>query len=131
MLMMRWKARRQKGRQTGLQTPGGASTGDEADSADAAENIQPQNTPTLWFSPTAWAKLLYLRDRGPTEVGAFGICPADNLLRIEDVQLVRQFCTSLSRYMARGAENSRGNLSSVLSPPPASRKAELTASLSS
>ena len=43
VLMMRWKARRQKGRQTGLQTPGGASPADEADSADAAENIQPQN----------------------------------------------------------------------------------------
>jgi len=29
--------------------------------------------PKLRFSPTAWAKLLFLRDRGPTEVGGFGI----------------------------------------------------------
>ena len=55
----------------------------------------PQRTPcpdqpTLRFSPTAWAKLLYLRDRGQTEVGGFGIAAGDDLLRIEDVQLVRQ-----------------------------------------
>jgi hypothetical protein len=34
--------------------------------------------------------LLYLRDRGQTEVGGFGIAAGDDLLRIEDVQLVRQ-----------------------------------------
>jgi len=28
-------------------------------------------SPTLRFSPTAWAKLLYLRDLGETEVGGF------------------------------------------------------------
>ena len=29
--------------------------------------------PPLRFSPTAWAKLVYLRDAGPTEIGGFGI----------------------------------------------------------
>jgi proteasome lid subunit RPN8/RPN11 len=48
------------------------------------------NTPSLRFSPTAWAKLLYLRDRGDTEVGGFGITAADDLLYVEDIQLVRQ-----------------------------------------
>ena len=52
--------------------------------------------PTLKFNPTAWAKLLFLRDLGPTEVGGFGISAADDLLRIEDVQLVRQSCTSVT-----------------------------------
>ena len=28
--------------------------------------------PTLRFTPTAWAKLLFLGDRGPTEIGGFG-----------------------------------------------------------
>lgn len=45
------------------------------------------------FSPTAWAKLLYLRDRGETEVGGFALAPAGDLLFVEDVQLVRQECT--------------------------------------
>lgn len=54
---------------------------------------QPQG---LRFSPTAWAKLLYLRDLGDTEVGGFGISLADDLLYIEDVQLVRQVCTGMS-----------------------------------
>ena len=49
--------------------------------------------PALRFTPYAWARLLFLRDAGPTEVGGFGISsPGDHLL-IEDVRLVRQRCT--------------------------------------
>lgn len=47
----------------------------------------------LRFSPTAWAKLLFLRDRGDTEVGGFGLAAADDLLFVDDIQLVRQQCT--------------------------------------
>src|SRR4051812_50201313 len=47
----------------------------------------------LRFSPTAWAKLLFLRDAGDTEIGAFGISASDDLLFVEDVQLVTQNCT--------------------------------------
>ena len=50
------------------------------------------DAPTLRFSPTAWAKLLFLRDAGDTEVGGFGISSADDPLLIEDLQLVRQVC---------------------------------------
>jgi hypothetical protein len=46
----------------------------------------------LRFTPTAWAKLLFLRDVGETEVGGFGISSSDDLLLIEDVQLVGQVC---------------------------------------
>jgi hypothetical protein len=49
-------------------------------------------TPVLRFSPTAWAKLLFLRDYGETEVGGFGIAD-DDLLFVEDVQLVQQTCS--------------------------------------
>jgi hypothetical protein len=48
----------------------------------------------LRFTPRAWAKLLYLRDAGPTEIGGFGITTSDDLLTIEDVRLVTQVCTS-------------------------------------
>lgn len=47
----------------------------------------------LRFSPTAWAKLLFLRDAGDTEIGGFGIAPADDLLFVEDIRLVKQTCT--------------------------------------
>jgi proteasome lid subunit RPN8/RPN11 len=47
----------------------------------------------LRFSPTAWTKLLFLRDAGDTEIGAFGISAPDDLLLVEDVQLVAQTCT--------------------------------------
>ncbi len=52
--------------------------------------------PTLRFSPTAWAKLLFLRDLGPTEIGAFGITAADDLLYLVDVVLVAQLTSALS-----------------------------------
>jgi len=60
-----------------------------------AELSQPPE-PVLRFSPTAWAKLLFLRDLGETEVGGFGISAADDLLYVTDVQLVRQVCTCAS-----------------------------------
>src|SRR3954471_11762939 len=48
---------------------------------------------SLRFSPTAWAKLLFLRDLGDTEIGGFGIAPANYLLFVEDIRLVKQTCT--------------------------------------
>jgi hypothetical protein len=50
----------------------------------------------LRFSPTAWAKLLFLRDLGETEVGGFGITAADDPLLVEDVKLVQQLATCVS-----------------------------------
>ena len=50
----------------------------------------------LRLSPKAWAKLLFLRDVGETEVGGFGIAAADDLLFVENVQLVPQICTGAS-----------------------------------
>ncbi len=52
-----------------------------------------KTTQALRFSPTAWAKLLYLRDAGDTEIGGFGISSKEDLLFIEDIRLVRQTCT--------------------------------------
>src|SRR6187397_2594196 len=65
----------------------------------AMKNLQTKTKPAarrptvLRFSPRAWAKLLFLRDAGDTEIGAFGISAPDDLLFVEDVQLVRQACT--------------------------------------
>ena len=52
--------------------------------------------PTLLFSPTAWAQLLFLRDRGETEIGGFGVADAGNLLRIAELGIVRQVCSPFS-----------------------------------
>jgi proteasome lid subunit RPN8/RPN11 len=56
-------------------------------------NSERTATPSLRFTPTAWAKLLFLRDYGDTEVGGFGIAASDDLLLVEDVQLVKQVCS--------------------------------------
>jgi proteasome lid subunit RPN8/RPN11 len=45
--------------------------------------------PVLRFTPTAWAKLVYFRDHGHTEIGGFGIT-SDDLLLIEDFVTVKQ-----------------------------------------
>jgi len=37
-----------------------------------------------------------LRDRGPTEVGAFGISHPEDLLLVDDLRLVRQCCSAIS-----------------------------------
>ena len=50
----------------------------------------------LRFSPYAWAKLLYLRDIGDTEVGMYGITPTKDPMLITDVRLVKQECTSVT-----------------------------------
>lgn len=50
----------------------------------------------LRFSPTAWAKLLLVRDLGDTEVGGFGITACEDLLYVKDIRLVRQVCTGVS-----------------------------------
>lgn len=52
--------------------------------------------PCLRFSPTAWAKLLYLRDRGPTEIAAFGISPSNDPLLVIELCLAPQQCTAVT-----------------------------------
>jgi hypothetical protein len=50
----------------------------------------------LRFSPTAWAKLLFFRDRGDTEIGGFGITAKNDLLLVEDFVTVRQKVSSVT-----------------------------------
>jgi hypothetical protein len=56
----------------------------------------PPAKPTLRFSPPAWSKLLYLRDRGPTEIGAYGIAIPGDPLFVTDIRLVQQVCSAVS-----------------------------------
>ena len=51
---------------------------------------------TLRFSPTAWAKLLYLRDKSPNEVGGFGISAPDDLLYVMEFITVKQEVSCVS-----------------------------------
>jgi proteasome lid subunit RPN8/RPN11 len=64
-----------------------------ATTAMKKQKILKKAAPKLRFSPTAWAKLLFLRDLGDTEIGAFGIASADDLLLVEDIRLVQQTCS--------------------------------------
>ncbi len=52
--------------------------------------------PVLRYTPWAWAKLLYLRDRGDTEIGGFGITRADDPLFVEDIAVIPQRCTAVT-----------------------------------
>lgn len=51
---------------------------------------------TLRFNPTAWAKLLYFRDKSDNEVGGFGITKPDDLLSVIDFVTVKQEVTAVS-----------------------------------
>ena len=57
---------------------------------------QQHQRPNLRFSPTAWAKLVFLRDITDNEVGGFGITEADDLLFVTDFALVKQKVTAIS-----------------------------------
>ncbi len=59
-------------------------------------SVQTDDTPVLRFTPDAWAKLLWLRDRGPTEIGGFGITDPEDPLRVIEFVTVRQHCTAAS-----------------------------------
>ena len=50
----------------------------------------------LRFSPTAWAKLLYFRDKSDNEVGGFGITEQDDLLFVKEFVTVKQEVTPVS-----------------------------------
>jgi hypothetical protein len=52
--------------------------------------------PLLRFTPTAWAKLQFFRDRGDTEIGGFGVAAPHDLLLIEEFITVRQVTTCVS-----------------------------------
>ncbi|MBW8017922.1 MAG: hypothetical protein FVQ82_17260 [Planctomycetes bacterium] len=63
---------------------------------NSKKNQQPQQRPSLRFSPTAWAKLVFLRDITDNEVGGFGITEADDLLFVTDFVLIQQKVTPVS-----------------------------------
>ena len=50
----------------------------------------------LRFSPTAWAKLLYFRDKSDNEVGGFAITDPDDLLFVREFVTVKQEVTDVS-----------------------------------
>ena len=52
--------------------------------------------PVLRFSPTAWAKLMFFRDYGDTEISGFGISDPEDLLCVIDFQTVKQDTTVAS-----------------------------------
>jgi len=60
------------------------------------EESEPVKTPTLRFSPTAWAKLLYFRDKSDNEIGGFGITAPDDLLFVTEFITVKQEVTCVT-----------------------------------
>lgn len=64
----------------------------------------------ICFTPYSWAKLCYLRDKGNTEIGCFGVAETPDPLLLTDIFLPVQECTmstvdldgqSLLKYRAR------------------------------
>jgi len=64
-------------------------------SSSQADRRKPRRL-ALRFSPTAWAKLLYFRDKSDNEVGGFGIAEPDDLLFVTEFVTVKQEVTAVS-----------------------------------
>lgn len=70
---------------------------DEPVRIDISSTKRPIQKPaSLRFSPTAWAKLVFLRDRGGTEIGGFALTPPENLLYVQEFLTVKQRTTPAS-----------------------------------
>ena len=65
-------------------------------SSSLADERERTRSLALRFSPTAWAKLLYFRDKSDNEVGGFGITKPDDLLFVTDFITVKQQITCVS-----------------------------------
>ena len=63
---------------------------------DTESSTQSPQFPRLRFTPDAWGEWLFLRDRGPTEIGAFGLSDRADPLRIVRLIVPRQYCTEIS-----------------------------------
>ena len=50
----------------------------------------------LRFSPTTWAKLLFMRDLTDNEVAGFGVTDADDLLFVKEFVIIKQQVTCVS-----------------------------------
>lgn len=59
----------------------------------APRRVDRRTPRSLVFSPLAWLKLQFLCHAGPTEVGGFGLSNPDDILRIEDILVVKQRCS--------------------------------------
>jgi len=58
------------------------------------KHIREKSPTALTFTPRAWAKLAYMRDRGTSEVSGFGISHPNDPMLITDFRLVEQINTS-------------------------------------
>ena len=58
--------------------------------------VRKQVNNALRFSPRAWAKLIWLRDRGNTEISVFGVSTLADLLYIDDVKIIKQVASMAS-----------------------------------
>jgi len=65
-------------------------------SSQAERKAKQSKRLALRFSPTAWAKLLYFRDKSDNEVGGFGITEPDDLLCVREFVTVKQDVTAVS-----------------------------------
>lgn len=65
-------------------------------SSQVEKKAEHTRRPALRFIPTAWAKLLYFRDKSDNEVGGFGITEPDDLLCVRDFITVKQEVTPVS-----------------------------------
>ena len=69
-----------------------------ANEQPAPRRFRRPTQPVLRFTPYAWAKLLFFRDAGDTEIGGFGITriTGDDLLLVEDFVTVKQVDTAVT-----------------------------------
>lgn len=89
-----------KNKETKLKQPAKSEVKANLKQTTRKSNLQGEEQKTrrlaLRFSPTAWAKLLYFRDKSDNEVGGFGVTGPDDLLFVTEFITVKQEVTVVS-----------------------------------
>lgn len=88
--MGRKKKLRVNAQNTGGKQAEAKSKSEETDKKETKTRTWERPDGRLLLSPYAWAKMLYMRDKGDTEISGFGIADPDNLLKIVDFITVKQ-----------------------------------------
>lgn len=76
--------------------PTATTSTSSSNSVSSWQTIRTKKETKLKFSPYAWAKILWFRNHGDTEIAGFGIADADDLLFINDFKTIKQKASAAS-----------------------------------
>jgi len=83
--------------------PSSTPTSSPTGKGHCIKSVEPKRAVALRFLPSAWAKLLYFRGHGTTEVGGFGVASPEDPLLVREFVTVKQVASAATVTFDDGA----------------------------